>query len=36
MRRRGHAEPLIRRIVFDNPLAFMRQSRHFTTSLLEN
>jgi hypothetical protein len=29
MRRRGHAESLIRRIVFDNPLGFFSQSRGF-------
>ncbi|NLE37442.1 MAG: metal-dependent hydrolase [Pirellulaceae bacterium] len=29
MRRRGHGEAAIRRIVYDNPLEFMRQSRHF-------
>ncbi len=29
MRRRGHEEPLIRRIVYDNPLEFMRQCRRF-------
>lgn len=32
MRRRGHAESLIRRIVFENPLAFMRQCRSFDFS----
>jgi predicted metal-dependent TIM-barrel fold hydrolase len=30
MRRRGHAESLIRRVVYENPLAFMNQSRSFT------
>lgn len=30
MRRRGHPESLIRRIVYDNPLRFMSQSRRFT------
>jgi predicted metal-dependent TIM-barrel fold hydrolase len=30
MRRRGHADSLIRRIVYDNPLAFFNQSRGFT------
>jgi uncharacterized protein len=30
MRRRGHGDQLIRRIVYDNPLQFMRQSRGFT------
>ena len=30
MRRRGHAESLIRRIVYDNPLKFFNQSRGFT------
>ena len=29
MRRRGHAESLIRRIVWDNPLEFFRQSQGF-------
>jgi predicted metal-dependent TIM-barrel fold hydrolase len=29
MRRRGHAESLIRRIVYDNPLEFFSQSRGF-------
>ena len=29
MRRRGHPEPLIRRVVYENPLAFMGQSRGF-------
>lgn len=29
MRRRGHAESLIRRVVYDNPLDFMRQCRRF-------
>ena len=29
MRRRGHSEPLIRQIVYDNPLAFFSQSRNF-------
>ncbi len=29
MRRRGHAESLIRRIVYQNPLAFFGQSRGF-------
>ena len=29
MRRRGHPESLIRRIVYDNPLAFFSQSRGF-------
>jgi uncharacterized protein len=29
MRRRGHAESLIRRVVYDNPLAFFSQSRNF-------
>ena len=30
MRRRGHPESLIRRIVYENPLQFMNQSRSFT------
>ncbi|GIW90953.1 MAG: metal-dependent hydrolase [Pirellulaceae bacterium] len=29
MRRRGHPESLIRRIVYDNPVAFFSQSPHF-------
>ena len=29
MRRRGHPESLIRRVVYDNPLAFLSQSRGF-------
>jgi len=29
MRRRGHDDALIRRIVYDNPLEFFRQSPHF-------
>jgi uncharacterized protein len=29
MRRRGHPESLIRRIVYENPLEFFRQSGHF-------
>jgi predicted metal-dependent TIM-barrel fold hydrolase len=29
MRRRGHAESLIRRVVHDNPLTFFQQSRNF-------
>ena len=29
MRRRGQSESLIRKIVYDNPLEFLRQSRHF-------
>lgn len=29
MRRRGHAETTIRKIVYDNPVAFFSQSRHF-------
>ena len=29
MRRRGHAESLIRRVVYENPLAFFSQSRNF-------
>jgi len=29
MRRRGYAEPAIRKIVLDNPLAFLRQCPHF-------
>jgi len=29
IRRRGHAESLIRKVVYDNPLEFFSQSRHF-------
>ena len=29
MRRRGHAEDAIRKVVYDNPLAFFRQSRRW-------
>ena len=29
MRRRGHAESLIRRVVYENPLTFFSQSRNF-------
>ena len=29
MRRRGHSEQLIRRVVYDNPIEFFRQSRGF-------
>jgi len=29
MRRRGHSEDLIRRVVYDNPLTFFRQSQNF-------
>jgi predicted metal-dependent TIM-barrel fold hydrolase len=29
MRRRGHAEEVIRKVVYDNPLAFWRQSRRW-------
>jgi predicted metal-dependent TIM-barrel fold hydrolase len=29
MRRRGHSEALIRRVVYENPLAFFSQSRNF-------
>ncbi len=29
MRRRGHSESLIRRVVYDNPVAFFSQSSHF-------
>jgi uncharacterized protein len=30
MRRRGHAESLIRRVVYENPLTFFSQSRNFS------
>ena len=29
MRRRGHAESLIRRVVYENPVEFFSQSRNF-------
>ena len=29
MRRRGHAESLVRQVVYDNPLQFFNQSRNF-------
>ena len=29
MRRRGHAESLIRKVVYENPLAFFSQSARF-------
>src|SRR5437764_5265727 len=29
MRRRGHGEDVIRKVVYDNPLAFFRQSRRW-------
>jgi len=29
MRRRGHDEALIRQVVYDNPIAWLRQSEHF-------
>ncbi len=29
MRRRGHAEEVIRKVVYDNPLAFFRQSNRW-------
>ena len=29
MRQRGHSESLIRKLVYDNPLDFFRQSRGF-------
>jgi hypothetical protein len=29
MRRRGHSESLIRRVVYENPLEFFSQSRNF-------
>jgi predicted metal-dependent TIM-barrel fold hydrolase len=29
MRKRGHAESLIRRVVYDNPLEFFAQSKNF-------
>jgi uncharacterized protein len=36
MRRRGHPESLVRRIVYENPLAFMNQSRRFTFTPLDH
>ena len=30
MQRRGHPESLIRKVVYDNPLAFFKQSTHFS------
>jgi uncharacterized protein len=30
MRKRGHSESLIQKIVYDNPLAFFKQSKRFT------
>jgi hypothetical protein len=30
MRRRGHPESLIRKVVYDNPVEFFSQSQHFT------
>jgi predicted metal-dependent TIM-barrel fold hydrolase len=35
MRRRGHPEKLIRQVVLENPIAFMRQSRHFQVPAAE-
>ena len=32
MRRRDHPEPLVRQIVYDNPLIFLNQSVHFAFS----
>ncbi len=29
MRKRGHEEPLVRRMVYENPLKFFSQSRNF-------
>ena len=34
MRRRGHAEALIRRVVFDNPLSFFAQCCRFQFSAM--
>jgi predicted metal-dependent TIM-barrel fold hydrolase len=33
MRKRGHHENLIRRVVYENPLAFFSQSRRFAFRL---
>jgi uncharacterized protein len=30
MRRRGHPDSLVRRVVYDNPLNFFNQSVHFS------
>jgi hypothetical protein len=35
MRRRGHSPATIRRIVFDNPISFLRQSPHFQVPVHE-
>jgi len=35
MRRRGHSPQTIRRIVFENPIAFLRQSPHFQAPVPE-
>jgi len=35
MRRRGHTPQTIRRIVFENPIAFLRQSPHFQVPVYE-
>lgn len=35
MRRRGHSPQTIRRIVFENPISFLRQSPHFQVPLYE-
>lgn len=35
MRRRGHPEARIRKIVYENPLEFFRQSRHFDATPFE-
>jgi predicted metal-dependent TIM-barrel fold hydrolase len=36
MRRRGHPESAIKRVVFDNPLEFFRQSRRWIEPSLRN
>jgi predicted metal-dependent TIM-barrel fold hydrolase len=35
MRKRGHSESLIRRIVYENPLTFFGQSRNFSFTARE-
>lgn len=36
MRRRGHAQQDIRRIIFENPISFLRQSPHFQVPVHED
>jgi hypothetical protein len=35
MRRRGHSQRDIRRIIFENPISFLRQSPHFQVPVHE-